>query len=175
MVRTRCALLLRYIEQSSRLGALLIILTLGSFSFAAQEVPFKLTMEGGFVFIDETSATISGTGISSHGGYTTLFGNVGISPTTACPSPPGYHAIQSNEYEVANGDLIFITVDEDACFETEPGIATVNGTWEITGGTGRFSGATGSGTYLGFADFNTNTGEQNLTGTISVPMGKKDN
>ena len=155
----------------SRIAFSIFLLSITMFhasqALASRDVPFKARIEGSFVFLDETSASIVGTGKSSHGGFTTLNGSVEISPTTACASPPGYHATQSNEYEVANGDLIYVTVEEDACFESEPNIATTRGTWEITGGTGRFSDATGGGIYFGFADFNTNTGEQNLTGTIS--------
>ncbi len=69
----------------------------------------------------------------------------------------------------ANGDQIVVFFDFTAL--PVPTGFTLSGTWKITGGTGRFAGASGSGTMDGWA-FITATAEGGhftMTGTISSP------
>jgi hypothetical protein len=56
------------------------------------------------------------------------------------------------------------------------GRVTFEGTYEVTGGTGRFAGATGSGMLIGSAVFtgpNNGVGSFTVTGTISSPGSLK--
>jgi hypothetical protein len=53
-----------------------------------------------------------------------------------------------------------------------PGLYHGTGTWTVTGGTGRFSGATGQGTLDGTSDVNQGKFSIRLTGVISAPNGK---
>jgi hypothetical protein len=77
----------------------------------------------------------------------------------------------------ANGDTLVL---EDT-FETTPpdagGAFTFGGTYEVVGGTGRFAGATGSGTVTGSAQFtgpaaDAGVAEFTFDGTVSSP-GRK--
>jgi hypothetical protein len=43
------------------------------------------------------------------------------------------------------------------------------GTWTVTGGTGQFAHATGSGSVNGHADFVAGTFTMNITGTLTLP------
>ncbi|HEY0873867.1 MAG TPA: hypothetical protein VGD94_10375 [Vicinamibacterales bacterium] len=69
----------------------------------------------------------------------------------------------------ANGDTIVIAFEGTAEFSgpaaTDP--VTFQGTWVVIGGTGRFEGGTGSGTYAGSAAGT--VGQFILEGTISRP------
>jgi hypothetical protein len=71
----------------------------------------------------------------------------------------------------ANGDLLFYT-GEDVLdvFNLITGsgpTGTITGVWTVTGGTGRFEGATGSFAIAGPVDFNTMTFHFTGEGTIT--------
>jgi hypothetical protein len=82
--------------------------------------------------------------------------------------------VASYIFSTANGDEIVI----EFAFSAIPSGASfaVSGTWEITGGTGRFDGASGSGTYKGRVEFtglSSAVGHFKLEGTISSPGSLK--
>ncbi|HEX7862445.1 MAG TPA: hypothetical protein VF773_19055 [Verrucomicrobiae bacterium] len=82
--------------------------------------------------------------------------------------------IAVHQFTAANGDTIrigfqFLALPTPAGFE-------VSGEWEILSGTGRFTGATGSGSYSGDVAFTspvTALGTFELLGTISSPGSLK--
>ena len=71
----------------------------------------------------------------------------------------------------ANGDIIHCTGDDVvnvASLLTQTGTTgSITGTWTITGGTGRFNGASGSVTINGLVDFVANSFSCECVGTIS--------
>ena len=70
----------------------------------------------------------------------------------------------------ANGDTVVLEMSFQTTFV--PGGVTFEGTYTVTGGTGRFYGATGSGDLAGSAIVtgpNTGVGSFSVTGTISSP------
>jgi hypothetical protein len=77
----------------------------------------------------------------------------------------------AGQFTAANGDRVFYTgndVIDITNLLTQGGTTgSFNGTWTITGGTGRFAGATGSFTVNGLADFTTFTFNINAVGSIS--------
>jgi len=77
----------------------------------------------------------------------------------------------SGQIVAANGHLIYYTgndVVDVTNFVTQQGTTgSITGTWTITGGTGRFEGATGSIEINGIVDFLTNTFTCEAVGTIT--------
>ena len=74
-------------------------------------------------------------------------------------------------FTAANGDEVLITFVFLA-IPTSPTAFSIEGVWQVTGGTGRFEGASGSGTYVGQAEFvgpADAVGTFALDGTISAP------
>lgn len=77
----------------------------------------------------------------------------------------------SYRFTAANGDDVLITFVFLA-IPTSPTAFSIEGVWQVTGGTGRFEGASGSGTYVGQAEFvgpADAIGNFTLEGTISSP------
>jgi hypothetical protein len=79
-------------------------------------------------------------------------------------------------YTAANGDTVVLEMDFQSTVDPISGAVTFEGTYEVTGGTGRFAGATGSGMLIGAAVFagpNNGVGSFTVTGTISSPGSLK--
>jgi hypothetical protein len=110
--------------------------------------------------------TISGTGQATHMGKVSITSRDCITFMSATTFTFG-----STELVLiaANGDKISATYT--GTFEIEDGVGVITGTYTITGGSGRFSGATGRGTVQGLETLNPTTfqgqGQVQLTGTIS--------
>ena len=79
-------------------------------------------------------------------------------PTTAIAS-------NTTTYTAANGDQLFATWSGTSV--TEGQLVTFSGPERYLGGTGRFSGATGSSEITGTASFVTNTGQFTSAGTLT--------
>jgi hypothetical protein len=87
--------------------------------------------------VNDSVSVYYGTGTATHWGLFTLIDSV-----THHISLPGY-LVEGNDWvTVANGDLVHMTWFADYY---DPGTWV----WEIIGGTGRFEGATGEGTWTG--------------------------
>jgi hypothetical protein len=78
-------------------------------------------------------------------------------------------AIGSYEFAAANGDAVFADFTGQATPTSTPGILSIVETATITGGTGRFAGATGSFTTERFFDTVAGTTIGSFIGTISAP------
>jgi len=78
----------------------------------------------------------------------------------------GYHV--SN---LSNGDKIYVRFQgNDTTMDGKPG--TTEGTWSYTGGTGKFKGIKGKGTYKGKADAS-GTMVSDVEGDYELPAAKK--
>jgi hypothetical protein len=77
--------------------------------------------------------------------------------------------VQTTEATItaANGDLLIIGVMVGSFDTTDPTNAIFWGDFTITGGTGRFDGASGSGMYAGTADTIAGVGQYDFDGVIS--------
>jgi hypothetical protein len=146
-------------------------------SAAGAQSPFWASYSGAAAFINDTTVTFSGTGVAKFLRLSTNGGNAVFTDQVANPDCFGgveFPNVHTETLTASDGDSLTITAHDIAC---PTGEFTFHGTgfWEVTGGTGRFSGATGEGTLDGRADF-TNGWDQGgfsfqLNGTISAPRG----
>ena len=121
--------------------ALALVFSLAGPAAASEPVPFKGTLEGvaTMTFLGPTSVSvrIEGGGNASHlGRYTVEVPHL-VNPQTRIGSG-------SYVFTAANGDTLTATFTGQATPTATPGVLTIEETATITGGTGRFSGATGS-------------------------------
>jgi hypothetical protein len=137
---------------------------------AGDQVPFRASYSGKAAFTSDTTAVFKGTGIASHLGLSTNVNHITVlRGPVSCPG--GFANKNVETLTAANGDKLVLTGPHDVGCPTRPGVVHGTGDWTVTGGTGRFAGATGQGTFVGGADFNKGTFNFQLTGTISAPGG----
>lgn len=170
------------IRKLGLLAAMLIALgTAGLGTNAASatdsQVLFRASYAGAAAFTGETSVAFSGTGVARVLGHGTNVGNAQFTdqvPNADCFGGVEFPNVHTETLTAADGDSLTITAHDIACPTSEYRFRGT-GFWEVTGGTGRFGGATGEGTLEGQADFTQgwDQGEFSfrLTGTISAPRG----
>jgi hypothetical protein len=138
---------------------------------ASTEVPFRATLT-------ETSSaapcggtllcvTVNGIGQATHLGRTSESSSPVVDTSTS-PAPGCFSETRTTTLTAANGDQITLAGPGQVC-NTSPTTASTLDTWTVTGGTGRFSGASGSGTGSAAIDTTTGNAVSVFTGTLSVP------
>ncbi len=168
--------------KTTRLLGLVVVATLialGTLGMGAKpayaggrQVPFSAAYSGTISIASDGTPRFSGMGIATHLGRSTNDGHVVFTGGTA--SCVG--GVPNDNYETltaANGDSLTLVSHDVACpIPNRNGWYHGTGHWEITGGTGRFSGTTGQGTAEGYAHL-VPGGEFAIqfTGTISAPGG----
>lgn len=133
----------------SRRKAWVIILAVISIVIVAQsvhaltDVPFKGVFEGTFAINPVTlQLHFSGEGTASHLGESDIVGESQLAP----PAHGCFEiATDAVTLTAANGDQLFITNSGQDCFDST-GHIVGNAIFTVTGGTGRFAGASGAGT-----------------------------
>jgi hypothetical protein len=156
-------------SKNSTILPLLIALTLSAMTASASEnLPFRLGDEGTITFTSPSTATTAGTGNATHLGRITSDGNLTIVGEASCiDNEVGFAAEMQDTFTAANGDMVTTAITMQLC-PIAPGIYHGVGTYVVTGGTGRFANATGSGVFDGTGNFNTGTIICALNGTISM-------
>ena len=154
-----------------RLVSLAAILTLAlvgmgtsAVSAAKPAVPLTFSVSGTFSPIDATHLSLAGTGIASQLGnvksyqasVTLLTGVVGVTDVTDT---------LTETLTAANGDTITLSCAQSATLSS--GVYHGTDTWSVISGTGRFSGATGSGTGNTTVDLSNHTFTKQGTGSIT--------
>jgi phage-related minor tail protein len=94
-------------------------------------------------------------------------GSLTIVGQTSCNGDVGFLVEMQDTFTAANRDQVTTAITMQLC-PIAPGIYHGVGTYVVTGGTGRFANATGSGVFDGTGNFNTGTIICALTGTISI-------
>jgi hypothetical protein len=87
-------------------------------------------------------------------------------------SPPGdvqigHFALGEDTITAANGDTLTLSYGGTFVIDWAQGTATVDEAWEVTGGTGRFASATGSGTLRMVQSLATGGGSGSISGLIA--------
>jgi hypothetical protein len=130
----------------------LTLLPLSSASAGRKNVPFRL-MDGGlfkFPSPSSLSATLEGSDLSTHMGKIVSggdFANVGP-PDSGCTN--GFKGAINGTATAPNGDELRYSLSADFCPDPNaPGVFNGVGTYQITGGTGRFAQAKGTGQFIG--------------------------
>ncbi len=146
---------------------LLMVLTVFPAAFASNSVPFNGSGSGTFTDTSPTTVLITGTGRYDHLGFTTL-----RFPSTITGAAPcgGFTATEQDTYTAANGDSVFLTVHDTICPTSTPNAFHLQGSFTVTGGTGRFTDASGSGTVqasVTFTSATSGTFSGTQTGTIT--------
>ena len=153
--------------------SLMAIAALPLRSQAGQQVPFSAAFttefesDGNFPI---SLITVIGVGKATHlGKATTVTDNQLVNLITG-------QSTATYTYTAANGDTVVLEEEFLSTFDQMAGRVTFEGTYVVTGGTGRFAGATGSGMLIGSAVFtgpNNGVGSFTVTGTISSPGSLK--
>jgi hypothetical protein len=134
---------------------------------ATPNLPFQLGDEGTITFTSSSTATTTGTGTAIQMGRITSDSNLTIVGEGSCGNEVGFAVEMQDTFTAANGDQLMTEITMQLC-PIAPGIYHGVGTYVVTGGTGRFATATGSGVFDGTGNFNTGTIICALNGTISM-------
>jgi hypothetical protein len=156
-------------SKNSTILPLLTALALSAITANASEtLPFRLGDEGTITFTSPSTAITAGTGHATHLGRITSEGNLTIVGEASCvDNEVGFSVEMQDTFTAANGDILTTAITMQLC-PIAPGIYHGVGTYIVTGGTGRFANATGSGVFDGTGNFNTGTIICALNGTISI-------
>ena len=146
---------------------------------SADTMPFNTTVNGALQITGAgpngpTSAFYSGTGMGVGLGGAKMQGNItvtGPGPAPACAN--GFTATHSDTLTSSSGAQLYVAIAETSCPEpANPSIFDCAGSYTVTGGTGRFALATGSGTWSGKLQFTSPSGgvfTASYTGVLSLP------
>jgi hypothetical protein len=135
----------------------------------SNQIPFRASFTATITTLSATDVYISGTGIATVMGQSTYSGHATATGTGSCAG--GFANDNYQTLTAANGDTLSLFSHDVAC---PVGGEYYHGTghWVVTSGTGRFSGATGQGTFDGLGHLVPGGAVQvQLTGTISAPNG----
>jgi hypothetical protein len=146
--------------------AVIAVLALAGPVAAGDQVPFKGRLEGDVVVTPLAPpflhVDVEATGKGTHLGEFTLDIPHVVNPATRT-------AVGNYEFTATNGDKVYATFTGTAAPTTIPGVLYIEETATITGGTGRFAGATGSFTSERLYDTIAGTTIGSFEGTISKP------
>ena len=146
--------------------AVVAVLGLAGPTLAGDQVPFKGSLEGDVTITPLAppfvSVLVEATGNATHLGKFTL-------EVPHVVNRANLTAIGSYEFTAANGDTVFAEFTGIATPTSVPGVLYIEETATITGGTGRFAGATGSFLSERWFDTVNLTTSGSFEGTISSP------
>jgi hypothetical protein len=151
------------------LGLLVLVaLALPMHAAAGDQVPFKASETGTFQLLGpcETSGIVldvTGTGHATHLGTYSAHYRECFDPATGAVTGGSF------TLTAANGDTVFGTYSGQVFPTGDPNVVVFEDPGMITGGTGRFAGATGTVTASGVASLATGEYTGTLSGSVSSP------
>jgi len=143
--------------------ATLLAFALADFASAKEQVPFKGSLAGHEIDVVEFPTlfgNLSATGHATHLGRFTMTLQVQVDVTTGM-------SVGTIRFIAAKGDSIFAVFAGQGTPTSEPNVSSIVEVATITGGTGRFEGATGSFTLQRVINLATGVSSGSFTGTIS--------
>jgi hypothetical protein len=152
-----------------KMAAVLLTLALADPAAAKQLVPFKGSFQGVEIDVVQFPTILvdgSGTGIARHLGLFTVTWDLTVNLLDSSATGT-FHFI------AANGDSIFTEIVGQAEPTETPGVAHIVEINTITGGTGRFAGATGSFTMERLLDQMTGVTSGSFSESIASPGAAK--
>jgi hypothetical protein len=146
--------------------AFLATLVLAGPAAAQHQVPFEGSLEGSVTLTPlsptSASADLEATGNATHLGRFTVSG-------TGVVDFEANLGVTSYTFTAADGDTLTAIATGYAVPTGTPDAVYVIETTTITGGTGRFAGATGSFTMVRYFNFDTSETNGTIEGTVSPP------
>ncbi len=135
---------------------------------AGEQVPFEGSDSGHFIVSPTADPLVVltqdfGTGKATHLGKYSLVAGELIHLDTLVVTGGSF------TLTATNGDTIHGTYAGQAAPTIEPGVISYEASGPVTGGTGRFAGATGNLTFTGVADLATGEFSETVSGTLSSP------
>jgi hypothetical protein len=133
---------------------------------AGKAKPFKGTVQTAEV-LDFTGFPTAVTSSAIGTGHATRLGNFTVTWVVEIDfSTPGGAAIGSGVYTAANGDQLFVDLVGHGSPTEDPDVISIVDVQTVTGGTGRFAGATGVFTREAFSNLVTGLTSGSFDGTI---------
>lgn len=148
------------------MAAMLVTLALAGPAAAKKQVPFQGSIQGVEIDVVQPPATLSVDG--SGAGIATQLGRFTVTYEVMVDLSDG-SGVGSLQFIAANGDSIFTELLGQGTPTGTPGISHIVEFNTITGGTGRFAGATGSFTMDRLVDLTTGFTSGSFNGTITSP------
>jgi hypothetical protein len=146
--------------------AVLALIGLAGPLAAGEQVPFRGSLEGDFTATPLSPpilrVDITGTGNATQLGHFTFAISLEVNLTNN-------HGTGSAEFIAANGDTLTADVAAQGTPTTTPGVLAIVENTTITGGTGRFAGASGTFITERLLDNRTRTTIGSFEGSISTP------
>ena len=145
-------------------------------ALAATQVPFHAQFSGAMHLSNAPGGfpvDVAGTGHASHLGGSSNSAHVILLNETnsSCPTT-GFVVLNTGTLRSAqaNNDQIYVTITDHPCpVAGQPNVYSGTDSYTVTGGTGRFSGATGQGSFTGTGNFNNLTFTYTFSGSITAP------
>ena len=153
-----------------------VLVTVPQPASATSLVPFRAIMFERVISLDicapmQRCPISEGSGQATHLGKTSE--TVAVIVDLAHPDAAGcFPEVRKTIFTAANGDQIMMTSTGKSC-STGPTTVTAVDSYVVTGGTGRFSGASGSGTNTALVDLTSRTAVVTFIGTLSSPGSLK--
>ena len=157
---------MRKISAPLLVGVVLSILLISTAFAASAEKPLKGTIQALETYqlnFPTMLVNAAGSGEATHLGHYTVTYEVEVD------LPSGTGTGLSAHYVAANGDSLFAEGSGQATPTDTPNVFIVVETYTITGGTGRFAGATGSFTETRRVNIETGVTSGTIDGSIMVP------
>jgi hypothetical protein len=123
--------------------AVLAVLSAFPAAFATHSRHYNGSVSGTFTLTSQTTASISGTGHETHLGKVVFAATSTMTGQSECG---GFNAKEQVTTTAANGDKLFESANDVFCPTSDPHMFQLTASSTITGGTGRFSDASGSTT-----------------------------